>query len=789
MRTHPNSSVCRPRLAGSPRLRLSAALPALALGWLIVCSPSTARVAAADRHVAPGPVQIAEAVGQVAQAVRLYRARQYHRARAIARVILLRQRTNPAALSILGWSEYQLGRYAAARVAFERFVRVAPRSSDALIGLAWSNFKTGRLAGARRRFEQAKPVAVGDQRYVVADGLGWVAYVERRLDAADRHFASEAVQRARGRTQNDGALGRAWVAMTRGRYKAARAYLETDVKRQPRYFRLHDGLGRLALLQGRYDEAVRHALEGLRLVRFNRELFLLLDGALRARGDHARAAAVYRGLIKTYPDIPEYYNGRGWAELRRNQPRRAEASFLIALQMNRRYGWARQGLERARGRMHAPVVKAWATYRQGDYEAALAAFERHLGVAGSNPAIHTGRGWSLLGLGRVPEAKAAFAKALAVDQNFGLARRGFVAAGTGYRTTYLLGWDQIEAKRFAKARIQFGRAAKIAPPNERWRIAEGLAWVDLFEGKPDRAETVFKRILGTQSRAHLSRKGLGYIALARKQYGEAAVQLRASFKLQPRQIVTSFTVPADRLNDAGRFKLAREILQRGARYYGRNSGVLFQLARAHAGMGDPRRAAILARRAIATAPRHIDPVFDKLKLPAPAATRLRLRLAWALYFARDNVGALRRFEEYLKAGGEDPNAIRGRGFALFRLGQYDRAIRNLTIAAKSEPARLRPVRQVVPIPGSGQSWPIVYNARSALAWAYFRTRRFDAAAREFRAVLAKHPSWIDALTGLGYCLQRLGDRPGAMATYRAALLISPGYPDAWQGLQQLGADR
>ncbi|MEJ2119949.1 MAG: tetratricopeptide repeat protein [Alphaproteobacteria bacterium] len=85
--------------------------------------------------------------------------------------------------------------------------------------------------------------------------------------------------------------------------------------------------------------------------------------------------------------------------------------------------------------------------------------------------------------------------------------------------------------------------------------------------------------------------------------------------------------------------------------------------------------------------------------------------------------------------------------------------------------------------------PSPNNARSTLAWAYYRTKRYKAAAREFRAVIKIYPAWIDALTGLAYSLQKLGDRAGAQKQFRAALQISPGYPDAWQGLKGLGADR
>ena len=49
-------------------------------------------------------------------------------------------------------------------------------------------------------------------------------------------------------------------------------------------------------------------------------------------------------------------------------------------------------------------------------------------------------------------------------------------------------------------------------------------------------------------------------------------------------------------------------------------------------------------------------------------------------------------------------AIRGRGFARYRLQKYAGAIADLRLAATSEPGRLKPVREIVPIPGTGRYW-------------------------------------------------------------------------------------
>ena len=263
--------------------------------------------------------------------------------------------------------------------------------------------------------------------------------------------------------------------------------------------------------------------------------------------------------------------------------------------------------------------------------------------------------------------------------------------------------------------------------------------------------------------------------------------LKESYALEKTPVVTSFTVPADRLNDAGQYALAREILEIGAQVHGQQGGILFQFARAYAGEGDHRRAFLLAGRAISLIPEAVEPAFDKLPLPKEMRASLTLQLAWALYYGKDSEHAAKRFAEYTAGAPEDVGALRGQAFALFRLGKYDEAMPLLTRVAEIEDSQLEPIQEVVAIPGTDQNWPIEYNARTTLAWAYLRSGKPKQAAEQFAAALQDWPYWIDALTGMGYAMSRIGDVQGAQRYFRAALLISPGYPDAWQGLDNAGA--
>ncbi|MBL4692595.1 MAG: tetratricopeptide repeat protein, partial [Magnetovibrio sp.] len=221
----------------------------------------------------------------------------------------------------------------------------------------------------------------------------------------------------------------------------------------------------------------------------------------------------------------------------------------------------------------------------------------------------------------------------------------------------------------------------------------------------------------------------------------------------------------------------------GFKVYPRSADINFQMAKVFVGLKDQETATLWASAAANLAPSYIDPVFNDLKLTPENAKSGLTNLAWGLYFARNNERSLARFDDAAKAGYTDPNAQRGKAFALFRLGKYKQAIPLLEIAAKLEPKKLRPIDEIVPIPGTNKSWTIRYSAASTLGWAHYRSGHMKKAERQFKAILKVTPFWVDALTGYGYALLQKKDNKGAKEAFVKALNISPYYPDANQGLK------
>jgi len=78
------------------------------------------------------------------------------------------------------------------------------------------------------------------------------------------------------------------------------------------------------------------------------------------------------------------------------------------------------------------------------------------------------------------------------------------------------------------------------------------------------------------------------------------------------------------------------------------------------------------------------------------------------------------------------------------------------------------------------------SVREALARAYYTSGRFGNAEREFRAALDLEPVNDYAHYGLALCRLRAGDRTGARAHLRLAVVMRPDNADYQQALDEAG---
>lgn len=728
------------------------------------------------------------------------------------------------------WTLIDAGRFDEAVAMLGKARSQTPADLQWLIqdGLAWVSFFRKDYAGAEKRF--AAVLATNKDAYLSEMGLGRVALERKDYSAAIRHLsrslllnpyqllvsytipAAKLIDAGQFRDARDIlARGeRIYPYSTDIHYLLARAQAGLNEERGAGL-----SLARAAELAPFYIEPV---FDRISLGTQAKQTALLsLGWALYYAGGAAAAAKRFEqyaaaggsavgGLLgsgwsqlalKNLPGARKYFEaalragdtgdahaGIGWTQMGVEQIAEAERSFKTALRALPNHASAQSGLAAIQFRKTVLVKEGWEAYYKGDYKKALGAFEAKQDAAASarNPAAEDGRGWTLLAMGNTKGAAGAFDRALKIDADYYSSQSGRIAARRAELVLYQQAWGHLEAGQFDQARTKFENARKEGPAEFAWLVDDGLAWLALYKKDYDAAEKAFQAIVANTPGAYLSHKGLGYVAVERKQYPAAARSLVTSYSLAPYQGVTSYTMPTAKMIDGKAFAQAREVLGVGEKAYPRSSDIQFLLARAALGLGDEDTAAHKAATAAALAPAYIDPAFDRLGLSAKAARAALPSLAWGLYFAGDNAGAIKRFDAALRAGANDPNLSRGKGFALFRQGRYRDAVPLLEAAMKLEPEKLLPIVDVVPIPGTNQTWTIEYTAGTTLAWAHYRLGAHARADELFAAAVAENPVNIDALTGRGYTRLALKDVDGAQTYFDRALRISPQYPDALRGL-------
>ena len=698
------------------------------------------------------------AAGEIANSTTYLVNGNFEAARAKAQRVLATNPDNEEALALSGWSAFMMDRTDEARASFRRLLAINERHFDGLLGMAWTTIKRGEYDVAEDYLNQAAQHLQFDwQRRMVPDARGWIAFHRGDLDAAEKHFNDELKLAVEAwDKQTDAFVGLGWIALKRGNLDLARAMFARGLDESDKCFFCRDGLARVAFERRDYDEAVRQAAAAVAIVPGKADLVIFLDRALDKLENPERRVAVYETLARKHTELATMHERLGRAYRHAGHKAMARAAFERALQLDPRLDDARDGLEAISNGAEARPAP------DDERQSGLFVAPRRVGVAAA-----PGRDRRL--------QRASLVRAVPELASNRLLHRTSIAL-------YNQGWALIDAGRLDEAERAFRAAQVQAPEAVKWTAEDGLGWVAYYRRDYDKAHGLFTRVLQARPEAYLSLKGLGFVALERKNYDEAVKHLVASLSQNPYQVPLSYTIPATRLLDAKKFDHARRILELGEWSYPRSAEMQFLLARALLGLNERKRAVEKAVLAAGLEPTAINLVFDEFPVTGREIAEAYRAIAWGLYLAGDSAGAFRRFDQYVQSSGDDPDGVRGRGFALFRLGRYEEAIADLQKVIQHEPERLSPISEELQIPGTNQRAQITYNALSTMAWSYFKLNRAAKAEVEFRKVLKSHPFWADALTGLGYSLLAQNDRDGAAQNFREALRIAPGYVDARRGL-------
>jgi tetratricopeptide (TPR) repeat protein len=207
-------------------------------------------------------------------------------------------------------------------------------------------------------------------------------------------------------------LGFAWVARLQvGFWRNSVALYERALAVTTDNAYIEASLGSLLAGQGKFDEALPHIKNAVRLDPSSAHTRIDLGRALEMKGDRAAAMTTYKEAAKLIgPDDAQNYFYLGVSMIQAKRLADALDNFNKALAVDPSF-------------FPAHSNAAVALMQLGRAEEAIPHFEALLKANPKSPVVHTNLGNAFAALGRVPEARAEFEMALQLDPNFQPARR------------------------------------------------------------------------------------------------------------------------------------------------------------------------------------------------------------------------------------------------------------------------------------------------------------------------------------------------------------------------------
>lgn len=260
------------------------------------------------------------------------------------------------------------GKIRAAIIQFKNAVKEDPKNAEARFELGRAYLLGGDGAGAGKELERARRLGIGMER--VASLLGRAYLMQGKVDKVLAEFET---------TDGLSPQAQAAILVARANARAQKRELELAGKVfgealavDPRSVDALLGLGRLAALQGRLDEALERADQVLLLDVKNSDAWVIKAGVARQRGDTVGAAEAYDKALALQPFNPSALLGSATVNLARGNADKADEAIG-------------QLLRQSPGHLLANYLHAVSLYGKGKPEEALETLQRVLRVAPDHP--------------------------------------------------------------------------------------------------------------------------------------------------------------------------------------------------------------------------------------------------------------------------------------------------------------------------------------------------------------------------------------------------------------------
>lgn len=749
--------------------------------------------------------QPADPARRIADAQELLQKREWSAASARFNEVLQSSPRNLNALTGLGSALWGQGDRQQAVEVFRRAVQAHPSSSRARFNLAVALRDTDEV-----------PAAIGEAKAAIALKP---TFDEARLALGimlqQRGDTAAAVSQYRLILKNNPRSAEAhnWLGvayMQQNRLADAATSFRAAIRLKPDFVRAYNNLGSTLAQAGDIQAGIEAFQGGLKYAPDDLRLRLNLGTALRTKGDAGGAIEQFEFVLKQDPGNPEVHHQLGLAWREKGDLDRAVREFETSLRLDPEYrdgyyvlGQTLRQMAPARksggasGETQRLINAGIEAGKSGDLKRAIAHLTK---AAQTNPGLaeaHFHLGAALWYSGE---------KAGAVEE-LDAAMRLNPAAAEAYALRALAYRD---ASDLESARRMLQRAIAIQPQFQAGYFDLGVIFLRLsdfqhalgqFEaglnvpaaaGPPPDLELAIKELgaapgLSRSAEAHailarmLGMGGAGSKAVLTEL--QEAVRLRPDFAEAHNQTGLVHLQAGDDAQAIAAFRQAIKIRP--------------EYADAHANLG------------ATLTPTDVDESIRELQKAVelqPGLLKAQFNLAIA-YGSSPRYGPAKEIEQLRKLLAMDANHPRAEfalGKALVRTGKVQEAVPHLDRAVKAEPqfgeaqyqlglalARIGRGEEGAELVRKGRALVAASQSQQLAALdlsegkAALARGEYDHSAGVFRRVLREHPGLAEAHYQLGVTLDRKGDRPGAAASYRAALAADPGRLDAQQALARV----
>lgn len=430
-------------------------------------------------------------------------------------------------------------------------------------------------------------------------------------------------------------------------------------------------------------------------------------------------------------------------------------------------------------------IEAWDFYYDKEFDKAIELFAQEAKQHSDWCDPYDGLGWSHLQKGDFKKAEEYFQKALKIYYYYQNSLTGMAEINAWKYRKFNRAWAYYYAENFDKAVEIFNdiltEKGERLPTDEFWRVRTGLAWSHFGRKEYDEAIMSFRKVLEEHKDNSDAIKGVGLAYFEKGDLDKSLEYLQQSLTILAYQPEIQSKI-AWIYNKKADFKKAIEEFERAKKLNPYLAEPYKGLGWSYLAVEDYKKAKENFIQGIKIYPGYlVDEQFKEVLKKRKDWRDIYKILGWSYYNYGLYTRAREEFESASKELGDDPEILRGTGYVLYKLGDYDKAINSFRKSLKLDP-KLPPVDEYVQIPGTKATYLIKSDAQSSLGWALYQKEKYKEAVKQFQEVISRHPNWIDAHDGLGWTYFMMKDYENAGKAFREGLTFNPSYADMLNGL-------